>query len=540
MLIHTAIQKIDSLLLQKNIITVEQLANFKKVAAEKNQSLLFSLFTQEIICEETYLHIIQFAFDLEETKKIKVHLSQIDFSILNFSEIKTMHMLPIKEKEKTTLIFYDPSHINYLNHIKFRCKTSLAYILISFSLFQKIIQELEMQHIQPISPIKRSLPNKELDPLIELINLTIFSAIHHNASDIHFEPYQHYYRIRMRINGLLEERRETEQQVDQRIAARLKILANLDTTERRLPQDGQFQIQYQKQFYNIRMSTCPTIYGEKIVLRILYRQQKRSLSELGMNESQLHLFLTALNKPQGLILVCGPTGSGKTVTLYAAIDYLNQPQKNILTVEDPVEIQLNGINQVAINPILSLSFQQVLRSFLRLDPDIIMVGEMRDSETAQTTIKASQTGHLALSTLHSNSALKALTRLRHMGIRDYDIADSISLIISQRLLRKLCIHCKKKTIPSKNMQIQFNLSNEQVFYQATGCSHCLHGYQERFAVYEVIPFCDQLANLFLTHKTVFQLEKHLSELNILRLQESALSAAKAGITSLEEIKRVIF
>lgn len=383
------------------------------------------------------------------------------------------------------------------------------------------------------------IEEQQVDPLLDFINQILCLAIQRCASDIHFEPYQTRYRIRIRINGLLEELPHHGMQHDKRIAARLKTCANLDTTERRLPQDGQLQLHYQNQYYDLRISTCPTIYGEKIVLRILYYQQQHTLIELGLNTDQQQRLTRLLHKPQGLILVCGPTGSGKTMTLYAALDYLNQPNLNIVSVEDPVEVHLSGINQVAVNPAIHLSFQRSLRSILRQDPDVIMVGEIRDTITAKITIKAAQTGHLVLSTLHSNSALKALSRLRQMGIPTYDLVDSISLLISQRLLRKLCSYCKIPYSPPSQLLRQFKLISCDTFYRPQGCEHCYQGYQTRFAIFELIELSSTLIDAILTAKNILQLDTLLTELKIKTLQQSALDAFNHGLTSWEEINRVV-
>lgn len=377
------------------------------------------------------------------------------------------------------------------------------------------------------------------DTLIPFINALISHAIKKNASDIHIESFQTTHRIRIRINGILKNYQSFEKSIDPRMLARIKIMANLDTTEKRLPQDGQIQFHDHDKTYCIRISSCPTLYGEKMVLRILYHHQFKSITELGMTMEQQTLFLNALEKSQGSILVCGPTGSGKTMTLYAGLNYLNHPHVNIVSVEDPVEVAITGINQVNVNPLVNLTFQRALRSLLRQDPDIIMVGEIRDTETAKITLKASQTGHLVLSTLHSRSALKALLRLQQMGIAQYDLLDSLTLIISQRLLRKLCHHCKKTIKLNEETVAYFGLSMQDKIFTASSCEKCYEGYLARAAIFEFLPFTDDLISCILRHNSLFEVEKIIEQSALYSLKQQAISMVKQGLTSLEEIKRTV-
>ena len=356
-----------------------------------------------------------------------------------------------------------------------------------------------------------------------------------SASDIHIEPYEKHCRIRYRQDGMLYTITEIPSNLAERLITRLKVISKLDIAERRLPQDGHFQIANNKnKSIDVRINTCPTLFGEKVVLRIL-DDSKLSLdiNVLGMTESQQTLFISAISKPQGLILVTGPTGSGKTVSLYSALHYLNTPEKNISTVEDPVEIQLAGINQVNINPKIGLHFTQVLRTFLRQDPDIIMIGEIRDPETAKIAIQAAQTGHLVLSTLHTSSAYETLIRLKAMGIAEYDLLNSLSLVIAQRLARKLCDLCKVPEIilPRKDLSIDEEISA----FRALGCQHCLQGYQGRVGIYEI------LAPEDFNHYS--SLETHLQpalKTNLKpNLKQSALNKILNGTTSLAEILRIL-
>lgn len=348
-------------------------------------------------------------------------------------------------------------------------------------------------------------------------------AINKGASDIHFEHYEHYYRIRFRIDGLLIDAAECPKQLASNLTTRLKIMANLDISEKRLPQDGRIKLQLSAEHpIDCRVSTCPTLQGEKIVLRMLETDVARfNLDTLGMDASQIAAFTHALHQSQGLILVTGPTGSGKTVSLYTGLCEINSIEKNISTVEDPVEIQIPGINQVPINLKTGLNFAIALRALLRQDPDVIMVGEIRDLETAEIAINAAQTGHLVLSTLHTNSASETLVRLSNMGVPSYNIASAISLIIAQRLVRKLCAVCKVSQLAS------------------SGCQHCTNGYSGRTGIYEIMPISAKLTDMILTKESASAIEDQAIKEGMQTLHQSALNRVREGLTSLCEVNRVI-
>jgi type IV pilus assembly protein PilB len=370
--------------------------------------------------------------------------------------------------------------------------------------------------------------------VVQYVQQTIMDAIQKGASDIHFEPYEKHYRIRIRIDGLLYEIATPATQFAIRLTARIKIMAQLDIAERRLPQDGRFKLQLATpSHFDFRVSTCPTVNGEKIVIRILNPDTSAlTINTLGLEPAQETIFHTALNKPHGMILVTGPTGSGKTVTLYSALNKLNLPVVNISTVEDPVEIYLAGINQVNVNSKIGLNFANVLRAFLRQDPDIIMVGEMRDLETAEIGIQAAQTGHLVLSTLHTNSAAETLTRLLNIGVPHYNIATSISLIVAQRLARRLCDHCKTvNKIPAPEL---FNLT----IYVPVGCQHCTQGYKGRIGIFELLPITEKISAAILQNNSTLAISKQAQLDGMQILRDNGLSKVKQGITSLEEINRV--
>ncbi|MDC9593724.1 type II secretion system protein GspE [Xenorhabdus sp. IM139775] len=394
--------------------------------------------------------------------------------------------------------------------------------------------------------------DEEIDtPVIQLINQTILTSIQKRASDIHFEPSQRGYQIRIRVDGALHTLQAPPPQMNTGIPARLKIMAKLNIAEKRQPQDGQFDWNDNKNSYAIRISTLPTLHGEKIVLRILNTIHQLALEQLGLPESPLQLLKQKLQLPQGMILVTGPTGSGKTVTLYSCLRYLNQAKKNICSVEDPVEIPLDGINQTPVNNKIGLDFAKVLRALLRQDPDIIMVGEIRDNETAEISMKAAQTGHLVLSTLHTNSTIDTLSRLYNLGISGYTTASCVKLIIAQRLVRKLCPHCRqqdsiptiipdmthstKGAAPVRSGSIKQSLSIKK--WHAVGCDHCFSGYYGRTAIYEFLEVKPEL-------QQALSDSSNASHSHLLASQQDAtlfsagLTLVEKGITTLEEIYQI--
>lgn len=382
-------------------------------------------------------------------------------------------------------------------------------------------------------------------PIVKFVNRILVEAIKKEASDIHFEPYEHSYRIRYRQDGILTEVTAPPASLSARIAARIKIMSSLDISERRIPQDGRFKMKLSPtRSVDFRVSTCPTIGGEKVVMRILDPSAtKLGVESLGFNPQQKVHFLKAIAHPQGMILVTGPTGSGKTVTLYSALNHLNTSEKNISTAEDPVEIKVAGINQVNINPKAGLTFSGALRSFLRQDPDIIMVGEIRDLETAEIGIKAAQTGHLVLSTLHTNSAAETLTRLVNMGIPSFNIASSVSLIIAQRLVRRLCEHCKSirdDLTPNGLVELGFSQEDAQTIkvYKANGCAQCTNGYRGRIGLFEVMPMTKDLGHLIMAEGNSLEILKLAEEQGMLTIYKSGLAKIKEGVTTIEEVNRV--
>ncbi len=381
-------------------------------------------------------------------------------------------------------------------------------------------------------------------PIVKFVNKVLVDAINRGASDIHIEPYEKTYRVRYRQDGVLQEIMAPPLALANRISARLKILARLDIAERRVPQDGRIKMRVSKnRAIDFRVSTLPTLWGEKIVLRILDPTSATlGVEKLGFEPEQKEIFLHAIQRPQGMVLVTGPTGSGKTVTLYTALNILNTPENNISTAEDPVEINLTGINQVNVNEKAGLTFASALRAFLRQDPDIVMVGEIRDLETAEIAIKAAQTGHLVLSTLHTNDAPATLTRLVNMGVAPFNIASSVHLIVAQRLGRRLCPNCKKPLELPKEALLRAGFNESEIdgltIYEPVGCDACNGGYKGRVGIYQVMPVSEAIGEIIMRGGNQLDIERQALKEGVPTMRQAGLKKVRDGITSLEEVESV--
>lgn len=393
-------------------------------------------------------------------------------------------------------------------------------------------------------PLEETSDSSDDAPVVKFVNKILLDAIRQEASDIHFEPYEHSYRVRFRVDGMLLEAARPPFAMRHRIAARLKIMSRLDISERRLPQDGAIKLKLSRtRSLDFRVNSLPTVYGEKIVLRLLDPTAAQlGIDQLGFTQDQKAHYEKALAQPQGMILVTGPTGSGKTVSLYTGINILNQIERNICTAEDPVEIKVPGINQVNVLPKIGLDFASALRAFLRQDPDVVMVGEVRDLETAEISVKAAQTGHLVLSTVHTNSAAETLTRLSNMGVSPFNIASAVSLIIAQRLVRVLCPQCKEPAdIPARALRHEgFSEADieRSTIYQPAGCKQCTQGYKGRIGIYEVVPVTEAMRQLIMRDANSLDIDRQARQEGFTNLHHSGLMKVMEGTTSLEEVNRV--
>ena len=498
-------------------------------------------------------------FDIEALEIDKAIVQLVDEKLL-----RRHHALPLFKRGRRLFVgISDPTNQRVLEDIKFQTRLDIEPVIVSELQWAKAIEgAIESQASAMVDTEIGDLDfsaesgdgggkietltqsDAEDAPVVRFINQVILQAINRGASDIHFEPYEKIYRVRFRQDGMLDEAYKPPVTMAPRLAARLKIMAQLDIAERRVPQDGRIKLYLTKQrAIDFRMNTLPTLWGEKVVLRILDpTSAQMGIEALGYEDHQRELFLKAIHKPQGMVLVTGPTGSGKTVSLYTALNILNTAEVNISTAEDPVEINLPGINQVNVNVKVGMTFANALRAFLRQDPDIVMVGEIRDLETAEIAIKAAQTGHMVLSTLHTNSAPQTLNRLMNMGVAAYNVASSVTLIIAQRLGRRLCPHCKEEVkVPPEELIHQGFLEselNELIIYKAVGCDQCNRGYKGRVGIYEVMPISDEIGRIIMESGNAMQIADEARRQGINDLRRSGLNKVRMGLISLEEINRV--
>ena len=500
-------------------------------------------------------------------------LPLFDISAINFETVphnciseKLMtqyRCFPLYKRGKRLFVgMSDPTNTKAIDEIRFSSGSNIQVVLVeedkigatldkAIANSTNIMDELNDENLDlsiDSDPVEEEEESSTADdkPVARFVNKMLLSAIKMGASDLHFEPYEKKYRIRFRVDGIMQLAAEPPIALAPRISSRLKIMSRMDISERKKSQDGRISLRLSRdKKIDFRANTLPTLWGEKVVLRALDPSSAQiGIEALGFTEQQKELYLKYLHQPQGLILVTGPTGSGKTVSLYTGLNLLNTIDKNISTVEDPVEINLDGINQVAVNYKQGLDFAHALRAFLRQDPDVIMVGEMRDLETASIAIKAAQTGHMVMSTLHTNSAAETLTRLLNMGIPSFNLATSVSLIIAQRLARRLCDSCKVEAHIPREALLQQGMSAEQidgaVIYTANseGCSKCSDGYKGRVGIYEVVALTPALQQLIMEEKSSLELAQQARQDGFDDLRHSGLLSVLCGKTSLEEINRV--
>jgi type IV pilus assembly protein PilB len=494
----------------------------------------------------------------------------IDLEIVRLVNDKLLsrhRILPlVKRGKRLHVAVSDPTNLHAVDEIKFQTGLAIEAVIVEDDKLQRAVQkaieqvdtsmpslgeddfDLENLDVSPDDETASEIGRDDVEdaPIVRFVNKIMLDAIRKNSSDIHFEPYEKYYRIRLRVDGVLREIAQPPVQLATKLAARLKVMSRLDIAERRVPQDGRIKMRLSKnRSIDFRVSSCPTLFGEKIVLRILDASTAMmGIDALGYEPFQKELYLKTLARPQGMILVTGPTGSGKTVSLYTGLSILNVEDTNISTAEDPAEIVLAGVNQVNVNPKVGLTFASALRAFLRQDPDVIMVGEVRDLETAEIAIKAAQTGHLVLSTLHTNDAPQTLTRLVDMGVKPYAIATSVSLIIAQRLARRLCPNCKSSlTLPAEAL-LKEGFGEDLVkrgdlkIHKAVGCSQCTDGYKGRVGIYEVLPVTEAIGRIILEGGSAPHIRDQAHKDGVWNLRTAGLKKVMDGLTSLEEVNRV--
>jgi type IV pilus assembly protein PilB len=502
-------------------------------------------------------------FDLDAIDPESIPRTVVDDKL-----IKKHHALPLyKRGQRLYIGIADPTNLAAIDDIKFQTGINTEAVLVEenklSAMVDKLLEEQEdamndlidddldnlddLDFADPDAENKDDDGSSEVDdtPVVRFVNKMLLDAIKKGASDIHFEPYEKSYRVRLRIDGVLREVAKPPLAMSNKLCARIKVMSRMDTAERRVPQDGRIKLKISKnKAIDFRVNTCPTLFGEKIVLRILDPSSATlGIDALGYEPEQKELYMNALANPYGMILVTGPTGSGKTVSLYTGLNILNTVDTNISTAEDPAEINLEGINQVNVNDKVGLTFEAALRAFLRQDPDIIMVGEIRDLQTAEIAIKAAQTGHMVMSTLHTNDAPLTLARLVNMGVPPFNIASAVSLIIAQRLARRLCNHCKEKVDIPRAALVEEGFTEEQInekpeLFKAVGCDQCSDGFKGRVGIYQVMPISDEIGRIIMDNGSAIEVADQAKEDGVDNLRQSAIKKVIAGLTSLEEINRV--
>ncbi len=548
------------------LISEQDAINAAQQAKENKQPFVSYLVLNNLIPSEAIASAAsqEFGLPLFDLSAMNMELAATD--LVKEELIQQHHALPLFQRGgRLYVAVSDPTNLQALDAFQFTSSLATHPILVNEEQLVKTIMEVIDKKNDALNDFddedfqeldlgpdeteeQHAADDNDADeaPIVRFIQGILTKAIKDGASDIHFEPYEKIYRVRTRIDGILHEAKTAPISAAGRISARLKVLSRLNIAERRVPQDGRMRLKLSKtKSVDFRVNTCPTLFGEKIVLRILDPTSAQlGIDKLGYEEDQKKIFLDTMHQPYGMILVTGPTGSGKTVSLYTALNILNTDDRNISTAEDPAEISLTGINQVNVNPAVGLTFSSALKAFLRQDPDVIMVGEIRDLETAEIAIKAAQTGHMVLSTLHTNDAPQTLTRLANMGVAPFNIASAVTLIIAQRLARRLCNHCKAVEEIPVDALLAEGFTQQQIdsgltLYRAVGCDNCTQGYKGRVGIYQVMPVSEAMGHIIMRGGNAMELAEQAKKEGIADLRESGLKKVADGLTSLEELNRVI-
>lgn len=551
-------------LVDENIVTAAQMQSALDHSKKSQQKLIPYLIEYLNVSPSTIAQTIaqEFGepfFDLDTYNPDLCPKEITDSNLVNRYTI-----FPLFHRGKTLFVaMSDPTNIEALDAIRFNTTLKVSPIIVEHNKLERMIEkhfteaeafsfgdeDLDVDIIDTNTNTHTeddNEPSGDDSPIVKYINKLLVDAIRMGASDLHFEPYEKSYRVRYRVDGVLRHIANPPLQLANRLASRLKVMSQMDISEKRVPQDGRIKLKLSRtKAIDFRVNALPTLFGEKLVLRILDPSSAMlGIDALGYEAEQKALFMDALEKPQGMLLITGPTGSGKTVSLYTGLNILNTESSNISTAEDPVEINLEGINQVNVNQKVGLTFSVALKSFLRQDPDIIMVGEIRDLETAEIAIKAAQTGHMVMSTLHTNSAPETLTRLRNMGIPSFNIATSVNLVIAQRLARRLCTHCKAPVEIPKNSLLEMGFTEQDLsdpdlqIYQPIGCAECRDGYKGRVGIYEVMKITPEISKIIMEDGNALLIAEASGRAGFNNLRRSGLRKVMQGLTSLQEVNRV--
>jgi type IV pilus assembly protein PilB len=551
-------------LIQDGLIDLDAAEKYGLEATKARRPLVSYLVRENIVSAEAIAAAASSEFGTAIIDLDALDPSAVPEGLVSEKLIRDHHAFPLFQRGKRLFVAVsDPTNRAALSDIQFQTGITTEEVLVREDQLTAYIEhhlgepeeegltdfgddvDLDLETVDPDQEDEEDAGAPADDtPVVRFINQMLLNAIRMGSSDLHFEPFEKSYKVRFRTDGILHEVASPPVNLSPRIAARLKVMSQMDISERRVPQDGRIKLKVSKtKSIDFRVNTLPVLFGEKIVLRILDASAAQmGIDALGYDDDQKALYLEALNKPQGMFLVTGPTGSGKTVSLYTGINILNTPELNISTAEDPVEINLEGINQCAVNAKVGLDFSTALRSFLRQDPDIIMVGEIRDIETAEISIKAAQTGHMVLSTLHTNSAPETITRLRNMGVPAFNLATSINLIVAQRLARRLC-SCKEKIEVPANALLEKGFTQADLdagleIFGPKGCDKCNGGYKGRVGVYEVVKITPEISKVIMEDGNSLEIARICQEQGFRNIYQSALLKVKQGLTSLNEVDRV--
>ena len=539
--------------------TAEELT---KTARERKSSFVAAVISAGAVKSDDLAHTLSSALALPLLDLNAVDAQKLPRNIVDH-KISSQYQLMVLGKRGNRLFIgaADPTDQEAVDRIKFTTQLTPEWVIVEHD---KLMRQLEAQNASA-NDVLESMASADFDfdvtdddavtaaeaadvstevedaPVVRFLQKMLIDAINMRASDLHFEPYEYTYRVRFRIDGELREITQPPVAIKEKLASRIKVISRMDIAEKRVPQDGRMKLKFGNKAIDFRVSTLPTLFGEKVVIRILDSSSaKLGIEALGYEKVEKDRLMHAIGRPYGMILVTGPTGSGKTVSLYTCLNILNQPGVNIATVEDPAEINLPGINQVNVNERAGLTFAAALKSFLRQDPDIIMVGEIRDLETADIAIKAAQTGHLVMSTLHTNDAPTTLTRLLNMGVPPFNIASSVLLITAQRLARRLCENCKKPADYPRDSLLKAGFKPEEIDgnwkpYRAVGCASCNNGYKGRVGLYQVMPITEAIQRIILTEGTALDIAKQAEIEGVRDLRQAGLAKVRAGVTTLEEV-----
>ena len=558
---QSSLSGVARVLVNAGKLTAKTAEELTKNARERKSSFVAAVISAGAVKPDDLAHTLSASLALPLVDLNAVDMQKLPRNIVE-QKIANQYQLVVLGKRGNRLFIgaADPTDQEAVERIKFATQLTPEWVIVEYD---KLMRQLEGQ-AATANEVLESLTSTDFEfdvtdedtaaaeaadistevedaPVVRFLQKMLIDAINMRASDLHFEPYEYHYRVRFRIDGELREITQPPIAIKDKLASRIKVISRMDIAEKRVPQDGRMKLKFGNKAIDFRVSTLPTLFGEKVVIRILDSSSaKLGIEALGYEKIEKDRLMQCIGRPYGMILVTGPTGSGKTVSLYTCLNILNQPGVNIATVEDPAEINLPGINQVNVNDRAGLTFAAALKSFLRQDPDIIMVGEIRDLETADIAIKAAQTGHLVMSTLHTNDAPTTLTRLLNMGVAPFNIAASVLLITAQRLARKLCENCKKPADYPRDSLLKAGFKPEDLDgnwkpYRAAGCSACNNGYKGRVGIYQVMPITEAIQRIILTEGSALDIAKQAESEGVRDLRQSGLVKVRAGVTTLEEV-----